>query len=95
MFSSIAGDSMQRVVLCSDWYAWKVKPNPSTHTEEHTTVLIRVPESRSAGKVACCVWTGGKSESSYLSVEKVRKEPRPPSTLPHGDRGLEVVKCLG
>ncbi len=45
MFSSTVGDSMQRVVLCSDWCALGVKPNPSTHTEEHAIVLIRVPES--------------------------------------------------
>ena len=45
MFSSTVGDSMQRVVLCSDWCALGVNPNPSTHTEEHAIVLIRVPES--------------------------------------------------
>ena len=49
LFSGIAGDSMQRVVLCSDWCALKVKPHPSTHTEGHMTVLIRVLESRLRG----------------------------------------------
>lgn len=46
LFSSIVGDFMQRVVPCSNWCALEVLPNPSTHTEGHVTVQIRVLESR-------------------------------------------------
>ena len=49
LFSGIAGDSMQRVVLCSNWCALEVLPNPSSHTKEHIIVLIRVLESRLRG----------------------------------------------
>src|SRR5260370_41505874 len=35
LFSSIVGDSMQQVVLCSYWCTLEVLPNPSTHTEGH------------------------------------------------------------
>ncbi len=46
LFSGRAGDSMQRVVLCSNWCALEVLPHPSTHTEIHVTVFFRVLESR-------------------------------------------------
>jgi hypothetical protein len=46
LFSGIAGDSMRQVVLCFDWCALEVLPNPSTHTEGHVRVFIRVLESR-------------------------------------------------
>ena len=49
LFSGRAGDSMQRVMLCSNWCALAVLPNPSTHTEGHITVFIRVLESRLRG----------------------------------------------
>jgi hypothetical protein len=68
LFSGIAGDSMQQVVLCSDWCALEVLPNPSTHTEEHVIVVYPSTGKPSALKGACSVWTGGKSVSSYLSV---------------------------
>src|SRR5260221_14734496 len=59
---------MQQVVLCSDWCALEVLPNPSTHTEEHVIVVYPSTGKPSALKGACSVWTGGKSVSSYLSV---------------------------
>ncbi len=46
LFSGIAGDPMQQAVLCFDWCALEVLPNPSTHTEGHVIVFIRVLESR-------------------------------------------------
>ncbi len=49
LFSGRAGDSMQRVVLCSHWCALAVVPNPSTHTEGRVTAFIRVLESRLRG----------------------------------------------
>jgi hypothetical protein len=49
LFSGIAGDTMQQVVLCFVWCALEALPNPSTHTEGHVTVLIRVLESRLRG----------------------------------------------
>jgi hypothetical protein len=49
LFSGIAGDSLQRVVPCSNWCALAVLPNPSTHPKGHIPVLIRVLESRLRG----------------------------------------------
>ena len=68
LFSGIAGDSLQQVVLCFDWCALEVLPNPSTHTEGHVIVLYPSTGKPSALKGACTVWTGGKNVSSYLSV---------------------------
>src|SRR5712692_4526669 len=68
LFSGIAGDSLQQVVLCFDWCALEVLPNPSTHTEGHVIVFYPSTGKPSALKGACSVWTGGKSASSYLSV---------------------------
>ncbi len=68
LFSGRAGDSIQQVVLCSDWCALEVLPNPSTHTEGHVIVFYPSTGKPSALKGACSVWTGGKSVSSYLSV---------------------------
>ena len=72
LFSGIAGDSIQQVVLCSDWCALEVLPNPSTHTEGHVIVFYPSTGKPSALKGACSVWTGGKSVSSYLSVFTVK-----------------------
>ena len=68
MFSSTVGDSMQRVVLCSDWCAstGKLESAPSN---ARTGQVTSSTGKRSAVNVACCVWTGGKSVSSYLSVQ--------------------------
>ncbi len=72
LFSGIAGDSIQQVVLCSDWCALEGSPNPSTHTEGHVIVLYPSTGKPSALKGACSVWTGGKSVSSYLSVLRAK-----------------------
>jgi|SRR5450755_1753318 len=72
LFSGKAGDSLQQVVLCSDWCALEVLPNPSTHTEGHVIVFNPSTGKPSALKGACSVWTGGKSVSSYLSVFPVK-----------------------
>ena len=55
LFSGIAGDSMQQVVLCSDWCALEVLPNPSTHTEEHVIVVYPSTGKPSASKDASTV----------------------------------------
>ena len=67
MFSSTVGDSMQRVVLCSGWCASTGQPE-STPSNARTGQVTSSTGKRSAGKLARCVWTGGKSVSSYLSV---------------------------
>jgi len=69
MYSSTVGDSMQRVMLCSDWCALEgYNPNPSTHTEGHVRVFHPRTGKPSAWKGARSVWTGGKIARPYLSV---------------------------
>src|SRR5260370_13707430 len=67
LFSSTVGVATQQVVLCSDWCASTGQPE-STPSNARTRPVTSSTGKRSAVKVACCVWTGGKSASSYLSV---------------------------
>jgi hypothetical protein len=67
MFSSTVGDAMQRVVPCLSWCASRGQPK-STASNARTGQVTSSTGKRSAGKLARCVWTGGKSVSSYLSV---------------------------
>jgi len=69
LFSSTVGVVTQQVVLCSDWCASTGQPD-STPSNARTRPVTSSTGKRSAVKVACCVWAGGKSASSYLSVQK-------------------------
>jgi hypothetical protein len=80
LFSSIVGVAMQQVVLCSGWCASRGQPD-STPSNARTRPVTSSTGKRSAVKVACCVWAGGKSVSSYLSVQTYRKVMRWPPTL--------------
>ena len=68
LFSGIAGDSMQQVVLCLDWCASTGKTRIHHLTRKDPEEVTSSTGKRSAGKLACCVWKGGKSVSSYLSL---------------------------
>ena len=74
LFSGIAGDSMQQVVLCSDWCASTGKTRIHHLTRKDPEEVTSSTGKRSAEKLACCVWKGGKSVSSYLSLQ-------PPGTV--------------
>ena len=69
LFSGIAGDSMQQVVLCSDWCASTGKTRIHHLKRKDPEEVMSSTGKRSAGKLACCVWKGGKSVSSYLSLQ--------------------------
>ena len=81
LFSSTVGGATQQVVLCLDWCASPGQPD-STTSHARTRPVTSSTGKRSAVKVACCVWAGGKSVSSYLSVQTGRTAPRwPPIPL--------------
>src|SRR5258708_9070873 len=67
LFSSTVGVTTKQVVVCSDWCASTGQPE-STPSNARTRPVTSSTGKRSAVKVACCVWAGGKSASSYLSV---------------------------
>ena len=67
LFSSRVEVAMQQVVLCLNWCASMGQPK-STTSYARTGQVMSSTGKRSAGKLARCVWTGGKSVSSYLSV---------------------------
>ena len=67
LFSSTVGVATRQVVLCLNWCASPGKPE-STTSNARTKPVTSSTGKRSAVKVACCVWAGGKSASSYLSV---------------------------
>ena len=67
MFSSTVEVAMQQVVLCLSWCALMGQPKSTTSNARAEEVTSSTGK-RSAGKLARCVWTGGKSVSSYLSV---------------------------
>jgi hypothetical protein len=67
LFSSRVGVVMQQVVLCSNWCASPGQPE-STASDARTRPVMSSTGKRSAVKVACCVWAGGKGVSPYLSV---------------------------
>jgi hypothetical protein len=73
LFSSTVGVAMQQVVLCSGWCASRGQPD-STTSNARTRPVTSSTGKRSAVKVACCVWAGGKSVSSYLSVQTSETE---------------------
>jgi hypothetical protein len=79
LFSSTVGGAMRQVVLCLDWCASTGQPE-STPSNARTRPVMSSTGKRSAVKVACCVWAGGKSASSYLSVQMCRKVTRWPPT---------------
>jgi hypothetical protein len=68
LFSSIVGVATQQVVLCLGWCASPGRPD-STTSNARTGPVTSSTGKRSAVKVACCVWAGGKNASSYLSVQ--------------------------
>jgi hypothetical protein len=67
LFPGIAGVVMQQVVLCSNWCASTGKPE-STISNARTRSVMSSTGKRSAGKLACCVWRGGKAARPYLSL---------------------------
>ena len=67
LFSSTVGVATRQVVLCLNWCASPGKPE-STTSNARTKPVTSSTGKRSAVKVACCVWAGGKSASSYLSL---------------------------
>ena len=67
LFSSTVGVAMQQVVLCSGWCASMGEPK-STTSNARTRQVTSSTGKRSVGKLACCVWTGGKAARPYLSV---------------------------
>jgi hypothetical protein len=69
LFSSTVGVATQQVVLCLDWCTSTGQPE-STPSNARTRPVMSSTGKRSAVKVACCVWAGGKGASSYLSVQK-------------------------
>src|SRR6266852_7178716 len=71
LFSSTVGVATQQVVLCLDWCASTGQPE-STPSNARTRPVTSSTGKRSAVKVACCVWTGGKDVSPYLSVLRVK-----------------------
>src|SRR6266568_6762373 len=72
LFCGIAGDSMQQVMLCSDWCASTGNTRIHHLTRKDPEEVTSSTGKRSAGKLACCVWKGGKSVSSYLSLHHDR-----------------------
>src|SRR5258708_34487223 len=71
MFSSRVGVAMQQLGLCLNWFA-SMGQSKSTTSNARTEEGTSSTGKRSAGKLARCVWTGGKSVSSYLSVQNER-----------------------
>jgi len=72
LFCGIAGDSMQQVMLCSDWCASTGNTRIHHLTRKDPEEVTSSTGKRSAGKLACGVWKGGKSVSSYLSLQYLR-----------------------
>src|SRR6266581_4780735 len=72
LFSGRAGDSMQQVVLYSNWCASTGKTRIHHLKRKDPEEVTSSTGKRSAGKLACCVWKGGKSVSSYLSLQYLR-----------------------
>jgi hypothetical protein len=73
LFSSTVGVAMRQVVLCLNWCASPGQPE-STTSNARTGPVTSSTGKRSAVKVACCVWAGGKGASPYLSVLNSPKE---------------------
>ncbi len=68
LFSGRAGDFRQQVVLCSDWCALEVLPNPSTHTEGQTRKSVVSEYWKAECIERCLLGLDGGKERKLLPI---------------------------